>query len=269
MSASVTWHACLATLPISVFSGSASPALSNAARRWARDASPSPSRIRATNALRAAVMFDKLVLLSIRSRASEQLEQTAPVTFGVEDASHFITAGPVAVEAAMFQLDACSILTVGDEANLDFGLQARVGLPVGADVPGKHQARVRLPREDSTPLTRASIVTAFVPAAPDTRLDHRIHRLGFADLVVRQRPPCAHLLRKHPPRHRRRRLDGNGLPHGVRIHTGGDRLLFSCYRHRSLSFHARSAASLNATSASSQNSSSQRRTASIPLGSSV
>src|SRR5262249_28346629 len=56
MSSSVTLQACLATFWIKVLSGSASPALLNAVRRWACDALPSPSRIRATNAFRARVI---------------------------------------------------------------------------------------------------------------------------------------------------------------------------------------------------------------------
>src|SRR5262249_26681982 len=57
-SSSVTLYACIATFWISVFTGSASPALSNAARRWARDDSPRPSRIRATSALCARLISD-------------------------------------------------------------------------------------------------------------------------------------------------------------------------------------------------------------------
>jgi hypothetical protein len=50
--------ACFVSLSITVLSGSASPALSNAARRWVCDAVPSPSSIRATSALRACLMSD-------------------------------------------------------------------------------------------------------------------------------------------------------------------------------------------------------------------
>src|SRR5262249_32856150 len=57
-SSSVTLYACSATFSTSVLTGSASPALSNAARRRAWDASPSPSRTRATSALRACLISD-------------------------------------------------------------------------------------------------------------------------------------------------------------------------------------------------------------------
>jgi hypothetical protein len=57
---------------------------------------------------------------------------------------------------------------------------------------------VRFPREYAAPLTRASIVAALVPAAPDARLDHRVHCIGFSDFVGCQRPPPAHLRGETP-----------------------------------------------------------------------
>ncbi len=83
----------------------------------------------------------------------------------------------------MLQLDARARLAIGDEAHLDLRLQIRIMLPIGADVPGEHQARWRLPREYAAPVAGASIVAALVPAAADARLDHCVHGVGFADLV--------------------------------------------------------------------------------------
>src|SRR5262249_12451037 len=191
MSWSVTLYAYLATLSISVRSGSATSALSKAARRWACDALPSPSRIRATNALRACVISDMPIPCLRRSgagRAGERLEEATPVASAVEDGPHLITTCPVAVKVPMFQLDTRTAVALGDEAHLDFRFEGRVGLPVGADVPGEDQARVRFPRKYAAPVARASIVTALVPAAPYPRLDHGVHRVGLADLVGRQRP---------------------------------------------------------------------------------
>jgi hypothetical protein len=48
----------------------------------------------------------------------------------------------------MFQLDTRGVLSLGDEAHLQFRLQIGVILPVGVDVPGEHKARRRLPRKD-------------------------------------------------------------------------------------------------------------------------
>jgi hypothetical protein len=67
MSSSVIRVGSLATLPISVWSGSPATALSKAARLWARDVLPSPSRIRATTA-RCAARFSSI---DIESTISE------------------------------------------------------------------------------------------------------------------------------------------------------------------------------------------------------
>src|SRR5262249_48251770 len=157
------------------------------------------------------------------SSAGNGLEEATPVAFGVEDGAHFIATCSVKVKTAMLQLDARSVLAVGEEAHLDFRLQGRVVLPVGADLPVEHQARVRFPQEYAAPVTRASIVAALVPATADPRLDHRVHRLGPADLVGCQRPPRAHPLGEDAPRHLRRRLNVHNLPHPVRLVT------FTCH----------------------------------------
>src|SRR5262249_49705625 len=100
----------------------------------------------------------------------------------------------------------------------------------------------------------------------DTRLDHRVYRLGLADLVGCERPPCADHLCKHAPRNLRRRLHVYDLPHAVRL------VAFSCRRlvHDDLPacfLVSRSAASLKTARASSQNPSSQRRSVSRPCAS--
>src|SRR5262249_16324535 len=166
----------------------------------------------------------------------------------------------------MLQLDARSVLAVGDEAHLDFGLQSRLVRPVGADLPVEHQARVRFPREYAAPVTRASIVTTLVPATADPRLDHRVHRLGPADFVGCQRPPRAHLLGEDAPRHLRWCLNDHNLPHAVRLVTFTYRLVVHDDFLPACRF-SRSAASLNAASASSQNPSSHLRSASMPRAS--
>jgi hypothetical protein len=45
----------------------------------------------------------------------------------------------------MLQLDARSVFSFGDEADLDLGLKIRVIFPIGVDVPGKHEPGRRLP----------------------------------------------------------------------------------------------------------------------------
>src|SRR5262245_16076062 len=162
----------------------------------------------------------------------------------------------------MLKLDTRHVFSLEDEANLEFCLQIGVILPVGVDVPGKQEARRWFPQEDRTPVASAAIFAPFVPTAPDAWLDDRVHCVDFADLVVCQRPPSAHPFGEHAPCDRLWRLNHHDLAHAVRIAAGGPRLL----RHRGfLSFLAAlSAAFLNAASASSQNPSSQPRSASMP-----
>src|SRR5215831_363191 len=145
------------------------------------------------------------------SCTGERLEETTPVAFSVKDAAHIITTGAVEVETSALKLDARTVLAVGNEAKLDFRLQTSVMLPVGGDLPVKHQARVRFPQCNTAPVTSASVVTTLVPAPPDPWLDHRVHRVGLPDLVDCQRPPSAHLLGEHSPCHRRRRLNAHDL----------------------------------------------------------
>src|SRR5262245_59730266 len=122
---------------MSVRTGSASPALSNAACRCARDARPSPSRIRAVSASRSCVISDMLFLASgfgnNRGACSERFEEATPVARLVEDLSHLVAACPVAVEPPMLELDTRLVCALGDEAHLDFRLQVRVVLPIGGD----------------------------------------------------------------------------------------------------------------------------------------
>src|SRR5262249_43314752 len=135
----------------------------------------------------------------------------------------------------------------------------------GTNVPREHQARGWFPREYAAPVTGAPVVAALVPAAPDSRLDHRVHRLRLANLVGCQRPPRAHPFGKYLPSHLRRRPDAHNLPHPFRVgtfelcllrHRGFPSLVASC-----------SAASLNAASPSPQNPSSQLRSALMPRAS--
>src|SRR6185437_15324855 len=126
-----------------VLSGLASPVLSNAALRWARDALPSPSRIRATTALCARLIFDMTAPFLSRSGSGERFEEATPVACAVEDCAHLIATCAVPIETPMFQLDPCSVLAVGDEAHLDFRFKRGVILPVGGDIPRKVQTRVR------------------------------------------------------------------------------------------------------------------------------
>src|SRR4029453_9393317 len=122
-----------------------------------------------------------------RSDAGKRREQATPAAFAIEDAAHLVAARAVANKMAMHKFDTRGIFALGDEAHLHFGLQIRVVLPIGVNLPREHQPRGRLPRKHATPVTRAPVVTALVPAPADARLDYRIHRLCLADLVGGER----------------------------------------------------------------------------------
>src|SRR5262245_15050727 len=106
--------------------------------------------------------FSPPLSCSCTGGAGERLEEATPVAVGLKDTTHLIASRPVEVQTAMLKLDARTVGAVGDEAQLDFCLQGRVVLPVGGDLPVKHQARMRLPQGYTAPITRASVVTALV-----------------------------------------------------------------------------------------------------------
>src|SRR5262245_58874640 len=162
----------------------------------------------------------------------------------------------------MFELDARAGVSFGDEANLDFRIQARVVLPVGANIPGEHKSCMRLPRKHATPVTCASVIAALVPAATDARLHDGVDRIGLPDLVHGQWPPGSHLFGEDLPGDALRRRYADDLSHGVGIETARQDLLG---HHDFLTLlAASSAASLKALSVSSQNPSSHRRKPSTP-----
>src|SRR5262249_49169386 len=98
------------------------------------------------------------------SSTREPLEETSPIALGVGDATRPVAALSEAVEAAMLERDT-RVLAVGDETHFDLGVERRVRLPVGIDVPGQDQARVWFPGEDASPIAGASVVPALVPAS--------------------------------------------------------------------------------------------------------
>src|SRR5262249_62347812 len=117
----------------------------------------------------------------------ERLEEAAPVAFSVKDATHLITTRPVKVETAMLELDARSVLAVGDESQLEIRLQTWVVLPVRGDLPLEPQTRGRFPQGAAAPVTRASIVTTLVPAPPNPRVDPRHPRVHRSNRFIHER----------------------------------------------------------------------------------
>jgi hypothetical protein len=78
--------------------------------------------------------------LGFSSSASEQFEELTPIAVFVEDSTHLIATRPKAIKMTMLQLDACTMVPVGIEAHLKFGLQGWIILPVSADIPREDEA---------------------------------------------------------------------------------------------------------------------------------
>src|SRR5262245_12546960 len=197
MSSSVTVWARVATLSMRVFSGSASPALSNAARRWACDARPSPSRIRATSTVRRWVISVTRVLRVLRRgrASSERIEEPRPALFRVESAAHLGRPRAVVVQQAVLEIDARRG-AFGAEAHLDLGLDRWIMSPVAGNLPGQHQAPRWIPRPDVTPIAFAAVNAPLEPATADEGLDDNALRVDLADVVRAERPPGTHLFRE-------------------------------------------------------------------------
>src|SRR5262245_54552319 len=66
-----------------------------------------------------------------RGAGSKRVEKPLPTHLRVEGAPHLVATCPVEVEAAMLELDARGVPALGDEADLHFGLEIRVVLPLG------------------------------------------------------------------------------------------------------------------------------------------
>src|SRR6516164_1373462 len=90
--------------------------------------------------------------------------------------AHLLAGGRAhALEVAVLEVDARAADRLGREAHLDLRseLRPRVGLPLGADLPGNDQALRRLPDAHASDHYIVAVFVTGVPAAADERLDHR------------------------------------------------------------------------------------------------
>src|ERR1700688_2993459 len=71
----------------------------------------------------------------------------------------------------MLQFDPRGRRAFGDESHIDLGDQCRIKLPVGAQLPSKHDLERRLPIDHVAGLTRRTILSDRVPPAADLWLD--------------------------------------------------------------------------------------------------
>src|SRR5207244_3911475 len=119
---------------------------------------------------------------------SESLEHPGPAA--IDRVAHlFAWLGTHLLELAMFELNPCGVGAIGDEPDLDFGADRRVGLPLAVDVPAHDDALGRLPGDDPADIRLGTVLGELVPAAARTGFhDRRFHRqLADADIA---RPPA-------------------------------------------------------------------------------
>src|SRR5438046_607908 len=123
----------------------------------------------------------------------EALEPDPPAAGRADGIAHLLPAIAVAVQLAVFEVDARASVTFGREANLNLAGPLEVGLdlPLEVDVPAEHEQRRRLVCENTRPLALASVGSAVVDAAAGTRLDNHLCERRVEDVMVR-RPPARH-----------------------------------------------------------------------------
>ena len=63
-----------------------------------------------------------------------------------------------------------------------------------------------LPGDDTAPVALRAVGGLLVPTTRETRFENRGNSWLFADGVVVERPPAAHLVTEHPERRRLRRV---------------------------------------------------------------
>src|SRR5271155_754262 len=191
----------------------------------------------------------------------EQFKQGWPAA--VNAAAHFFSCGGAhAFKVSMLEVDSRAPGAVRDESHFDFGseLHAGLGFPLGADLPAHDEALSRLPDAHVTDDHLRAILAWRVPAPAHERLDD-----GFLDRripdAVRFRPPTIDSVGEHRKGFFWSCLHEHAFTHGRNADCGTQGFFL---RLIVLGF---STSLLKASSAFSQNWSSQRRSSPNPLGS--
>src|SRR3974390_1273671 len=78
--------------------------------------------------------------------------------------------GTHSLELAMLELDARRVGAVGDESDLNLGVDNRVRLPFAVDVPGHDEAAGRFPHDDPADIGLRAILGNLEPVAANLRL---------------------------------------------------------------------------------------------------
>src|SRR5687768_4499567 len=91
----------------------------------------------------------------------EPLQDARPAFVRIENATHLVGVDAVAIQMAMLENDPRVLGTLGNEMNVDLGLQALIELPSTVDAPGQYQTAGRIPNEHAPPITFAPIHRAL------------------------------------------------------------------------------------------------------------
>src|SRR5687767_8647944 len=91
----------------------------------------------------------------------------------------------MAFEMAVFDLDPCPLVTLGDEADLDLAglLEIRLDLPLRADVPADHDSVGRVVGENARPTALAPVDAPVVHVTAHARFEHRLGDLDAEQVV--------------------------------------------------------------------------------------
>src|SRR5215472_9466626 len=95
-------------------------------------------------------------------RTGGSLREPTPIALRCLDSTHLIATRPMAVKMAMLQLDTRTLASVGDEANFDFCLQARV--------------EVTASRRKNQSVRRESVANHFTSVSAHARVKNLKHR---------------------------------------------------------------------------------------------
>src|SRR5690242_9904952 len=95
----------------------------------------------------------------------------------------------------MNELDAGAAV-LGDEAHVDLRFHVHVELEIGIELPREREASRRIPRHDVSPYALRAVDSDLEHPPTDARLDPDVLRVDLSDVMGRERPPRAHLLRE-------------------------------------------------------------------------
>src|SRR6185437_594289 len=160
--------------------------------------------------------------LRLREELAVAAQVERPALAAGDAVADMLPALPVAVEAAMLELDPGALGRLGDEAHLPLARLLRIALelPLRADQPAHEQAVRRLVGEDARETALAAVDAAVVQVAADPWLEHGLGDVDPAEQVVVARLEAAEPGREDVEGALDRRVDDDRRAH-VRVGGSG------------------------------------------------